>query len=103
MMTQQIARETVKLESIGPVDVSEIFIPVDSFGASATGRPSPGYYEVAVLWGQDDDYGLSHCSIVDSNFRERGPADQLYETLTDATQLARYMHHVLAHPNEWDA
>jgi len=100
MMTQQLQRETVTLESIGPVDISEIFVPVDDFCHRATLRPSPGYHELAILWGDDQ----RHCYIVDSNYVDREPTQALFEWLTDATHLAQFMHHMFVHVNryEWE-
>ena len=100
MMTTQLQRETVTLESIGPVDISEIFVPVDDFAHRATLRPKGGYHEIAILWGDDQ----RHCYIVDSNLTDREPADALFEWLSDATHLAKFMVHMFhtAHTYEWE-
>src|SRR5688500_10511124 len=93
MMTEQLARETVVLESLGPVEISQIFVPVDDFGHRATGRPNGGYYEVAILWGENA-YGGKHCYIVDSNLVDREPTDALVEWLSEAAHLAKFMVHM---------
>jgi hypothetical protein len=102
-MTTKINSANVMLESVGTVEVSEIFVPMSSVNGAATGRPSPGYYEVAVLWGTVGHHDLQHCWIVDSNLTERGPADRLFEQLCDERQLADLMLHVVRNPNQWDA
>lgn len=100
MLTEQLQRETVTLETIGAVDISQIFVPVDDFAHRATGRPAPGYFEVAILWGDAE----RHCYIVDSNLVDREPTDALVEWLSDATHLAQFMHHMFVHarPYEWE-
>jgi hypothetical protein len=104
MMTTQLSRETVTLESLGPVDISYIYVPIDDFARRATLRPSPGYYEVAVLWGEDDNGDQRHCYIVDSNLVNREQSDQLAEWLSDPTHLAQFMYHMLTHVRryEWE-
>jgi hypothetical protein len=99
MMTSQITRETVTLESIGAVDISHIYVPIDDFAHRATRRPSPGYHEVAILWGAE-----RHCYIVDSNLTDETAASQLAEWLSDAPHLAQFMVHMFAtvKPYEWE-